>query len=72
MALLERHAILVGTCVDPTTPGGYALRVGTQFITAQQPNLDIVVVARRLANALKPAGAGRMIVVEPLGSLPDH
>lgn len=64
MATLEQYGILVGTCADPTTPGGYALRVGTQFITAQQPGLKIIAVAQRLAHALKPTASGRMMAVD--------
>jgi glycine hydroxymethyltransferase len=62
MAALERHGILVGTCADPTTVGGYALRVGTQFVTAQETHVDIAGIARRLAQVLKADGAGRMSV----------
>lgn len=63
MAALEKHGILVGTCADPTTPGGYALRVGTQFFTAQQPNPDINAIAQRLASALRINRVGRMAVI---------
>lgn len=63
MAGLERHGILVGTCADPLTPGSYALRVGTQFIAAQSPKVDIEVIARRLARALDIDAAGRMQVI---------
>jgi glycine hydroxymethyltransferase len=63
MAALEKHGILVGTCADPTTPGGYALRVGTQFITAQQPNLKINAIAHQLAGALRINRVGRMAVI---------
>jgi len=63
MAGLEQHGILVGTCADPLAPGGYALRVGTQFIAAQSPKADIEVIARRLARALSIDTAGRMQVI---------
>ncbi|MBD1551176.1 glycine hydroxymethyltransferase [Pseudomonas typographi] len=60
MAAMERHGILLGTCADPTTPGGYALRVGTQFITTQGQAQDLGSIAQRLAGALRPSAAGRM------------
>lgn len=63
MASLEKHGILVGTCADPTTPGEYALRLGTQFFTAQQPNPDINAIAQRLASVLRVNRVGRMEVI---------
>ncbi|TBU76756.1 glycine hydroxymethyltransferase [Pseudomonas daroniae] len=62
MKALELLGILVGTCADPTTPGGYALRVGTQFIVAQGQDAQVADIARRLAAALRRAGDGRMVV----------
>lgn len=62
IAALERHGILVGTCADPTTPGAYALRVGTQFVTAQTPDLGMAAVAQLLAAALRNGREGRMRV----------
>jgi glycine hydroxymethyltransferase len=65
MALLEKHGVLVGTCADPTTAGAYALRIGTQFITAQgadQPQM--LDVASRLAGSLKMLANGRACVRE--------
>ncbi|MGF9567633.1 glycine hydroxymethyltransferase [Neorhizobium sp. JUb45] len=55
MLALERQGILVGTCADPTRPGGYALRIGTQFVTAQGGNAGtMTAIADRLAAALQP------------------
>lgn len=62
MAALEQRGILVGTCADPTSPGNYALRVGTQYITAQGQDSDISAIAIRLAAALKKSVDGRMMV----------
>lgn len=62
MAALEQLGILVGTCADPTTPGNYALRVGTQFITAQSGDVNIEAIAARLASALTASACGRMAV----------
>ena len=62
MAALEQKGILVGTCADPTSPGNYALRVGTQYITAQGQDSDIVAIALRLAGALRKSVDGRMMV----------
>lgn len=62
MAALEQKGILVGTCADPTSPGNYALRVGTQYITAQGQDSDISAIAIRLAAALKKSIDGRMMV----------
>lgn len=63
VASLEKHGILVGTCADPTTSGGYALRVGTQFLTAQGQDDQLECVARRLVAALMTTDDGRMTVV---------
>lgn len=63
MAALERQGILVGMCADPTSPGNYALRVGTQFITAQGQDPDMSAIAHRLAGALKMSANGRMTAV---------
>lgn len=60
---LEQEGILVGTCNDPTTPGGYALRVGTQFIVAQGQDEQVDNIARWLAAALRREPDGRMTVV---------
>ncbi|MEQ7917692.1 hypothetical protein ABQX22_00740 [Xanthomonas sp. WHRI 1810A] len=60
MAALEQKGILVGTCADPALPGNYALRVGTQFITAHCQDLDISAIASRLAGALNRSASGRM------------
>lgn len=62
MTALEQKGILVGTCADPTSPGNYALRVGTQYITAQGQDSDIVAIALRLAGALRKSVDGRMMV----------
>lgn len=62
MAALEQKGILVGTCADPTSPGNYALRVGTQYITAQGQDSDIVAIALRLAGALRKSVDGRMMM----------
>ena len=59
---LERQGILVGTCNDPTTPGAYALRVGTQFVVAQGQDEQVEIIARRLAAALYRDLDGRMAV----------
>jgi len=62
MTALEQKGILVGTCADPTSPGNFALRVGTQYITAQGQDSDIVAIALRLAGALRKSVDGRMMV----------
>jgi glycine hydroxymethyltransferase len=62
IAALERHGILVGTCADPTTPGDYALRVGTQYLTAHAADLAMASVARRLADVLVSTSGNRMTV----------
>jgi glycine hydroxymethyltransferase len=50
---LEKLGILVGTCKNPILPGRHALRVGTQFITAQGCDNDYLhMVAEKLAKAL--------------------
>jgi glycine hydroxymethyltransferase len=59
---LEQHGILVGTCNDPTTPGAYALRVGTQFVVAQGHDEQMANIARWLAAALQRDADGRMTV----------
>lgn len=59
---LEQQGILVGTCNDPTTPGAYALRVGTQFIVAQGQDEQVPNIARWLAAALRREASGRMSV----------
>lgn len=59
---LEQEGILVGTCNDPTTPGAYALRVGTQFIVAQGQDEQVDNIARWLAAALRREVDGRMSV----------
>lgn len=59
---LEQQGILVGTCNDPTTPGAYALRVGTQFIVAQGQDEQVENIARWLAAALRREADGRMAV----------
>jgi len=59
---LEQEGILVGTCNDPTTPGTYALRVGTQFIVAQGQDEQVDNIARWLAAALRREVDGRMSV----------
>jgi glycine hydroxymethyltransferase len=59
---LEQQGILVGTCNDPTTPGTYALRVGTQFIIAQGQDEQVPNIARWLAAALRREDDGRMTV----------
>lgn len=60
--VLEQEGILVGTCNDPTTPGAYALRVGTQFIVAQGQDEQVDNIARWLAAALRREVDGRMSV----------
>lgn len=60
---LEREGILVGTCNDPTTPGAYALRVGTQFVIARGQDEQVPNIARWLAAALRREADGRMTVV---------
>lgn len=67
IALLEKQGILVGTCADPTALGGYALRVGTQFITAQGQDAQLESIAARLAASLTRVGSGRMRVGEHVG-----
>jgi glycine hydroxymethyltransferase len=62
IAALERQGILVGTCADPTTPGGYALRVGTQYLTAHVPGLAMDALGCRLANLLIPSHGKRMTI----------
>lgn len=47
VAMAARN-ILVGACPDPTRPGHTALRIGTQFISAQKET-DLAAVARRFA-----------------------
>lgn len=59
---LEQEGILVGTCNDPTTPGAYALRVGTQFIVALGQDEQVDNIARWLAAALRREVDGRMSV----------
>lgn len=60
---LEQEGILVGTCNDPMTAGGYALRVGTQFIIARGQDEQVPSIARWLAEALRREADGRMTVV---------
>jgi len=60
---LEQKGILVGTCNDPTTPGAYALRVGTQFIIASGQDEQVSNIVRRLAASLRREPDGRMSVV---------
>lgn len=63
IARLEKSGILVGTCSDPKAQGGYALRLGTQFLTAQGLNVeDMILVAARLASSLTQAENKRMKV----------
>lgn len=59
---LEQEGILVGTCNDPTTPGAYALRVGTQFVIARGQDEQVPNIARWLAAALRREPDGRMTV----------
>ncbi len=59
---LEQEGILVGTCNDPTTPGAYALRVGTQFVIARGQDEQVPNIARWLAAALHREPDGRMTV----------
>lgn len=60
MALLEQHGILVGTCPDPTTPGTFALRVGTQYVTSRGAGTEeMKAIARQLASILRIAGKSR-------------
>ncbi|MFC5386660.1 glycine hydroxymethyltransferase [Aquamicrobium segne] len=66
IAKLESVGILVGTCADPGVPGAYALRLGTQFLTAQGLGADdMALVARRLASSLSQAKNKRMKVKRP-------
>ncbi|MFB4394886.1 MULTISPECIES: glycine hydroxymethyltransferase [unclassified Pseudomonas] len=59
MRVLQTHAILIGTCVDPTQAGRYALRLGTQFITRQGLGATrMPEVARLLAQVLQVAPCG--------------
>jgi glycine hydroxymethyltransferase len=62
IAALESRGVLVGTCADPTTPGGYALRVGTQYVSAHTPCLSMDAIGRRLANLLVSTSDNRMTV----------
>lgn len=63
MTFLERHGVLIGTCVDPTTAGHSALRLGTQFITTLGLGVaDMPVVAGLLADLLLPGAAGRLSI----------
>ncbi|MCU1718207.1 glycine hydroxymethyltransferase [Pseudomonas sp. 5P_3.1_Bac2] len=62
MHALQRQGILLGTCADPRTPGGYALRVGTQYIVAQGQDSEVAAIACRLAGSLRRAPDGRMLV----------
>lgn len=61
MLALQAHGILIGTCVDPTLPGGHALRLGTQFITRQGFSLPhMAEVAGLLAQVLETEPCGRL------------
>ncbi len=63
MTFLERHGVLIGNCVDPTTAGHSALRLGTQFITTLGLGVaDMPVVADLLADLLLPGAAGRLSI----------
>lgn len=60
---LERKAILVGTCADPTTPGSYALRIGTQFVTNQGGGIkEMKAAAALLSSVLRGTSKGRMAI----------
>ncbi len=53
IARLEKHGILVGTCADPCVSNGFALRLGTQFLTSQgQDVTDMASIAGKLAAVL--------------------
>ncbi|NTI26469.1 glycine hydroxymethyltransferase [Rhizobium rhizogenes] len=61
IASLERHGILVGTCADPTTPGAYALRIGTQFVTSRGAgSTEMIAIASQLASAMVAIEGNRM------------
>ncbi|KIZ41973.1 MULTISPECIES: glycine hydroxymethyltransferase [Rhodopseudomonas] len=63
MKALERDAILVGTCADPTAAGHYALRIGTQFMTARgYGDAEFRALADTLARLLETTSSGRMAV----------
>jgi glycine hydroxymethyltransferase len=63
IAALERHAILVGTCADPTAAGHYALRIGTQFMTARgYGEAEFRALAETLSRQLVNTESGRMAV----------
>lgn len=65
---LARQGVLVGTCNDPLAPGGFALRVGTQFMTRQGcDEKDFEVFARRLAALLVRDPDGRMVCLPENG-----
>lgn len=60
---LESRGILVGTCADPKQQGGYALRLGTQFLTAQGLDVqDMASVASQLSSNLVQTENRRMTV----------
>lgn len=63
MLALQAHAVLIGTCVDPTRAGHHALRLGTQFITRQGlASAQMPQVAQLLAQVLQLAPCGRLQV----------
>ncbi len=60
VVFFQEHDILVGTCADPKKEG-YALRIGTQFLTSLgEGPAKIRDVARLLSELLVVSDAGRM------------
>ena len=63
IAFFQTHDILVGTCADPKREGGYALRVGTQFLTSLgEGPAKMLDVGRVLSELLAVSDAGRMSI----------